>query len=124
MKFWSRVVFKFSCAFKGLGIAFTTDNSFKFHFSAAVTVTGLGFFLHLELWEWTTLIIAMGLVVVSELFNTAIEYLVKLFTQEYHELAEKLLDIAAGAVLFATFVALALGALVFLPRFLRLFGAA
>ncbi len=121
MKFLPRVIFKFSCAFKGLGIAFSTDNSFKVHFAVGVILIALGFFSHLQLWEWGVLIIALGLVVISELFNTAIEYLVKLFTQEYHELAEKLLDIAAGAVLFASFIALSLGALVFIPRFIGLF---
>jgi diacylglycerol kinase len=43
-----------------------------------------------------------------------------MFTTEYHELAEKLLDISAGAVLFASVVALVLAALVFLPLLLNL----
>lgn len=112
MRFWERVAFKFGCAFKGLWIAVLADNSFKVHIIflvlTAVVATVLGF----SLVEWAIVLLAIGLVFVSELFNTAIEHLVRMFTQEYHELAEKLLDISAGAVLFAAIVALSIGTLV------------
>ena len=61
----------------------------------------------------------MGLVIVSELFNTAIEFLVRMFTQEYHELAEKLLDISAGAVLFSVITALVMALILVVPRLLK-----
>jgi diacylglycerol kinase len=118
MRFLPRVMQKFGHAFSGLGIAFTTDNSFKAHLGFSAAAVALGVALHPDLTGWALVILAIGLVFVAELFNTAIEYLVRMFTTEYHELAEKLLDISAGAVLFASFTALALAALVFIPRLL------
>lgn len=115
MHFFGRVVKKFRHAFTGLHVAFTTDNSFKAHLAFSVVALGLAGWLGPDLVGWALIILAIGLVFVAELFNTAIEYLVRMFTNEYHELAEKLLDISAGAVLFASFTALALAALVFLP---------
>lgn len=116
MGFLSRVKNKFGNAFYGLAEAFTADNSFKAHLFFSFLAVGGGVVLHLSLLEWALVIFAIGLVVVSELFNTAIEYLVRMFTSDYHELAEKLLDISAGAVLFAAVVALAIAGLVFVPR--------
>ena len=115
MRFFTRVVKKFRHAFTGLHVAFSTDNSFKAHLVFLVIVVSLAFWLGPDLTGWALVIFASGLVFVAELFNTAIEYLVRMFTTEYHELAEKLLDISAGAVLFASFTALVLAGLVFLP---------
>ena len=117
MHFLSRVVKKFRHSITGLHVAFSTDNSFKAHLIFSLLALGLAVWLGLDLTGWALIVLAIGLVFVAELFNTAIEYLVRMFTSEYHELAEKLLDISAGAVLFASFTALALAALVFIPRF-------
>jgi diacylglycerol kinase len=116
MKFLPRVSKKFGHAFVGLRIAFTTDNSFKAHLVFLVLAVTLGVLVGLSLMEWALVLFAIGLVFVSELFNTAIEYLVRMFTQEYHELAEKLLDISAGAVLFASGTAVVIALLIFIPR--------
>ncbi len=118
MKFLPRVTKKFGHAFVGLRVAFTTDNSFKAHLIFLGLVAVLGVVFRLSLPEWALIVFAIGLVIVSELFNTAIEYLVRMFTQEYHELAEKLLDISAGAVLLAAVTALIIAGLVFVPKIL------
>lgn len=115
MSFLSRVSRKFRHAFGGLAIAFTTDNSFKAHLVFSLGAVALGVWLGPDLTGWALVTLAIGLVFVAELFNTAIEYLVRMFTTQYHELAEKLLDISAGAVLFAAGVSLVLAALVFVP---------
>jgi len=119
MHFFRRVVKKFRHSFTGLHVAFTTDNSFKAHLLFSLVAIGLGVGLGPDLIGWALITLAIGLVFVAELFNTAIEYLVRMFTNEYHELAEKLLDISAGAVLFASFTALVLAGLVFLPLLMR-----
>jgi len=111
---------KFGCAFKGVGIAFVTDNSFKTHLAASILATVLGLFLGLSSLEWALLVFAIGLVFVAELFNTAIEHLVRMFTQDYHELAERLLDISAGAVLVATFASISIGLIIFGSKLLAL----
>lgn len=119
MSFFPRVAKKFRHAFTGLHVAIATDNSFKVHLLVSGLAIALGIWLRPSLTGWALIVLAIGLVFVAELFNTAIEYLVRMFTTEYHELAEKLLDISAGAVLFASFTALGLAALVFVPLMLR-----
>ncbi len=121
MRFFRHLLKKFGYAFRGMGRAFVTDNSFKYHFVFLILVIGLGFFFQLQEMEWVGVIFAIGLVIVSELFNTAIEYLVRILVREHHSEAGLLLDIAAGAVLFAALVALVIGLIIFLPRFITLF---
>lgn len=115
MHFFRRVAKKFRHSFTGLHVAFTTDNSFKAHLIFSLVAIGLGLWLSPDLIGWALIVLAIGLVIVAELFNTAIEYLVRMFTNEYHELAEKLLDISAGAVLFASLTALVMAGLVYFP---------
>lgn len=117
MRFVRHLIRKFHYAFRGLGIAFATDNSFKFHFSFALLVVALGVAFGVSEAEWIALVFAIGLVVVAELFNTAIEHLVRILVKDHHPEAGTLLDIAAGAVLFAALVALVVGLIVLGPRF-------
>ena len=122
MHFLRRVFTKFGHAISGLRTAFTTDNSFKAHMIFTVAALALALWLRPDLVGWALVVLAIGLVFVAELFNTAIEYLVRMFTTEYHELAGKLLDISAGAVLFAAIVSVVLAALVFVPLGLKAAG--
>lgn len=115
MRFFRRVARKFAHAIRGLRLAFSTDNSFKFHFAFSFVAVALGLWLGPDLTGWALIAMAIGLVIVAELFNTAIEYLVRMFTTEYHELAGKLLDISAGAVLFASITAIAIAIFVYIP---------
>lgn len=117
MNFINRVVKKFGYAFKGLRIAITSDNSFKIHFVFVLPVVFSGIILRFNRFEWIVIVLSIGIVLVAELFNTSIEYLVKMFTDEYHELAEKLLDISAGAVLMSAITAFVMGLFVYLPYF-------
>ena len=117
MKTINRVIRKFSFAFKGLLIAFTSDNSFKIHFAAAIPIVVSAYLLKFNSFEWIVISFSIGQVLVAELFNTAIEYIVKMFTDDYHELAEKLLDISAGAVLMSVILSIVLACFIYIPHF-------
>jgi len=116
MKMFNRVFTKFNYAFKGLKIAITTDNSFKIHFIFVLPIILSGFLLNFNQFEWIIISISIGIVLIAELFNTALEYTVKMFTDEYHELAEKL-DISAGAVLMSAILAFVLALFIYIPKF-------
>lgn len=67
--------------------------------------------------EIVLLLLTIGLVMISELFNTAVEEVVNLVTKEYHPLARRAKNVAAGAVLVSAVIAALVGYLVFFPRF-------
>lgn len=105
----------FRHALRGIGRLLQTQANARIHLAASTAVVGLGLLLPLTRTDWALLVLAMGGVWVAEAFNTALETLVDLVSPEWHSLARDAKDIAAGAVLLATFAAVALGLLVLAP---------
>ncbi|WP_262383935.1 diacylglycerol kinase family protein [Hymenobacter lutimineralis] len=112
----------FGYAFRGVAAAMRTEVHLQFHAVATVVVLGLGWYFELTRGEWALVALAVGLVWSLELVNTAIEAVVNLVSPEYHPLAGRAKDVAAGAVLVGAVAALAVGLLVFGPRIGALLG--
>ena len=110
----------FGHAFRGVWAALRSEVHLRFHALATVIVVGLGFYFDITRTEWALVALAVGTVWTAELANTAIEALTDLVSPEYHPLAGKAKDVAAGAVLLAALAALVVGALVFAPRIFQL----
>ena len=53
---------------------------------------------------------------ISEIFNTAIEFLTDIASPRYDDKAMKIKDLAAGAVFISSVVALIIGLIVFIPK--------
>lgn len=110
----------FGNAFRGIFFAFKTQHNIWIHSLAIVVVVIAGFIFKLNLLEWGLVVFAIGLVLVSEMINTAIEWLVDLVSPEYQEKAGLIKDVAAGAVLIAVIISVIIGAIVFLPKIIEL----
>ncbi len=110
----------FGNAFKGFGSALLTERNMKIHFAAAVLAILAGFVLRISLIEWCLIMIVIAMVIVAELFNTAVECTVDLVQPEQHELARRAKDISASAVLAAAVCSVIIGAAIFGPKILLL----
>lgn len=106
----------FKVAVRGLVYTFRTQRHMRFHIYVVLTVVLLGIFFGLRLRELMILIFTVSLVLVAEMFNSAIEATVDLVEPRYHPLAKFAKDIAAGAVLITTIVALVVGSLLILEE--------
>lgn len=103
-------------AFRGLGIFIkTTYNAWLYIFFATLAVY-LGFILDISSIEWAILVFAIGLVIVVEIINTAIEIDIDLTSPNYHPYARDTKDVAAGAVSVSVIVAGIIGLIIFLPK--------
>lgn len=111
----------FGYALQGIATAFTSEVNLRWHLLSAAVVVIIGVYTGLSLTKWAMLCFAIGLVLMAELFNTAIEVIVNLVSPEHHPLAGKAKDIAAGAVLVASVTAACIGVLVFFPDNLEFF---
>ena len=98
-----------NCAIEGILWAVKTQGHMLFHLVAAILVMVAALVLDLTLQEFALLALAITLVLFAELVNTAIEVVVDLVSPEYHPLAQRAKDVAAGAVLLASVGALVLG---------------
>ena len=106
----------FVYAIAGLKIFFQTEHNSWIHLFAACLAVILGKLIHLNNYEWCLVITAIGLVLVAEIFNTAIESLTDLVSPGYNEMAKKVKDLSAAAVLVAAISALCIGLFVFWPK--------
>jgi len=66
--------------------------------------------------EWCILVGCIGLVLIAELFNSAVETLFRGLDETTKSQSWPALDIAAGAVLLASITAAIIGSIVFLLR--------
>jgi diacylglycerol kinase (ATP) len=108
-------------ALSGLRSFFQTEHNAWLHILSAVCVIGIGSWFSITLHEWSMIAFAIGIVFIAEIFNTAIETLTDMVSPAYNEKAKKVKDLAAGGVLIAAFVAVAIGCLVFIPYLLACF---
>lgn len=107
----------FQYAFQGLAIFFRTQHNAWIHVSAAVFAILAGFYLEINKAEWLWIILAITLVFIAEMMNTAIEFLCDHISTEIHPQIKKVKDVAAASVLIASIAAIVIGLLVFLPHF-------
>lgn len=108
-------------AFHGVWIGLKEERNVRIHLISAVAVFAMGLWLKVDLYGWAALALAIGLVLTAEFLNTALEHLVDLSADgKYHESARYAKDTAAAAVLCASFMALVVGSLVFIPRLINL----
>jgi diacylglycerol kinase (ATP) len=102
-------------AIEGIIYAVKTQRHMRYHFYAALTALVLSLVLGIPRNEFILLCMAIILVLVAELLNTAIEITVDMISEEFHPKAKIAKDIAAGVVLVASIGALTLGYLILYP---------
>ncbi len=112
----SRQIKSFGHAFNGLWCVVKEEHNMHVHLVATIFIVILGSLCGLSIIEWCLIAFAIGMVLMAETFNTSIEVLVDLVSPDYHPLAGKAKDIAAGAVVIACVVAVVIGALIFMPK--------
>ncbi len=107
----------FGYAWEGIKTLFSNEANAKIHLCAAIAVIIVGFILKLSSSEWCAISFAIGGVFMAEAFNTALEKICDKVSPERDPLIKIAKDVAAGAVLLFVLSAIAVGLIVFLPKF-------
>jgi diacylglycerol kinase (ATP) len=107
-----------SFAAKGAVKLITTEHSIMVQFFIGILISIVGFFMHISTTEWLFQTLAIGLVMSVEGLNTAVEKIADFIHPNYHEKIGFIKDIAAGAVFFAALTAIAIGLIIYVPKFL------
>jgi diacylglycerol kinase (ATP) len=106
----------FNYAFEGIIHVVRTQRNMQIHVAFAVLVLVAAFFFDLDRLSIVALFVAISFVFITEMFNTALEYAIDIFTTRHDPRAKLAKDVAAGAVLVATLNALAVAYLVFYDK--------
>lgn len=99
----------------GLKVVLNEPNA-KIHVVIALLVIALGFSFSITRIEWIGIFFSIATVIGSEAINTAIEKLVDIASPEWNETARQAKDAAAASVLIFSLCAVAVGAIIFLPK--------
>ena len=108
----------FHYAFRGLYYFFTKTHNAIVHAVATVVVIVLAVIVQLPLSKLIFVIIAIGLVWMAELFNTAIEQICDMIHPQQHPKIKFIKDLAAAAVLVTAIMAFIIACIIFIPAFL------
>jgi diacylglycerol kinase (ATP) len=112
---WRQEVASFGYAVKGIRQALRSEPHLRFHALTTLGVVVLGLLLPLSRQDWALLALSVGSVWAAELMNTAVETVVDLVSPDFHPLAGRAKDVAAGAVLVTSAAAVVVGLLVLGP---------
>lgn len=103
-------------ALDGIIYAITTQSNIKKQLLIAVAVMLISLFFDLSRAEFLCLMFTVVLIIVAEMFNTAIETVVDLYTDLYHPKAKIAKDVGAGAVVIAAINAIIVAYFLFFQK--------
>lgn len=104
----------FKNARKGFRIVLKSEINIRIHVVVALLVLLCAYLLDFSVIEFCMVFFAIALVIVSEMLNTAIEFtLDSIYHNRYSRMVGMAKDISAGAVMFATVIAIIIGLILF-----------
>lgn len=121
MRDWVKFGRSFRYAYEGIKYALASQQNMQAHFVASFFILLLALLCGLSKLEILFLLLAVTLVIVTELINTAVEKAVDLAMPDRHPLAKIAKDVAAASVLVSALFAVVTGVIVFYDPLDRLF---
>ncbi len=116
-----RLIKSFLCALEGLLNIFINHHNAQLivFFSIIAILCGVAF--KISTFEMTVVLLTIGLVFVSEIFNTMVEDITNLITdKKFHPAVKVIKDMSAAAVLFACIISVIIGYFIFIKRIIIL----
>lgn len=114
-----RLIDSFHYAFCGIVEAYKGEQNLKIHTVIAILVVIFGFVFQISYVEWLVCLVLIGLVLMAEFFNTAIEFVVDLASPDIHPLAKLAKDTASAGVLMMAIISAIIGLIVFVPEIIE-----
>lgn len=111
-----KLVDSFNNAINGIISAIRSERNMKIHLTAAALVLFLSLFYDLTRVEFLIVCMTIAIVIICELFNTAIEVVIDTLIGIYHPKAKVVKDTAAGAVFIAAVLSILVGYFIFFDR--------
>ena len=110
----------FRHAFRGIAQLVKREPNFRIHLVVTILVIAAGILLHISAAEWLIITLAIGIVLVAEGLNSAVEQLCDIVSPGEDQHIKNIKDILAAAVLISAVIAVIIGLIIFLPDILAL----
>lgn len=108
-------------AIEGIIHAAQSQRHVRYHLYSAFAVLVFSYTLGVSRTDFLIISIAVILVFLAEMLNTAVEYIVDMVSPDFNEKARAVKDVAAGAVLITAFGAAVLGYAILFPYLRKIF---
>lgn len=109
---------KFVDAFNGIKLAMNHSSVVIQFILALMAIVG-GLIVHLDYYEWLAFIICIGLVIMSEIFNTSIEKIGDYLNSKFDKRIKTIKDLSSAAVLISSICSLLVCIFVILRRVIK-----
>ncbi|MCB9033378.1 MAG: diacylglycerol kinase family protein [Chitinophagales bacterium] len=106
----------FKYAFDGFKSIIKTEHNFRIQVVSAIVVIIFSIIFRISGFEWCLVFFCIALVMITEILNTAIEKTCDKISVTYDADIKYIKDIAALAVVLATFTALIIALVIFVPK--------
>jgi diacylglycerol kinase (ATP) len=103
-------------ALKGIAYLFLFHRNMRIIFLLGIAAFIMGLLFKLKGIELVALCVTITLVFMAEIFNTAIEMMIDILTEQYHVKVKLLKDIAAAVVVLTCLNAVAVGYILFIRK--------
>ena len=117
-----KLINSFKYAFNGIKLCIQDEQNMIIHFTVATLVIIFAFIFKISKIEWIICLLLIGLVLMMELINTAIENICDLVTKDKNPYIKIAKDTAAGSVLVMSIVSAIIGLMIFIPKFIEMVG--
>lgn len=108
-----KILKSFKCAAKGAIYTIKNEKNMRIHTITSFYILIFSFFFHLSFVRYAVLFLTISSVLTLEMINTSIEAIIDMCSSEYNSVAKIAKDIAAGAVMISSVVAVIIGVMIF-----------
>lgn len=106
----------FLYAIKGLIKTFKEEQNLRIQSFMALFVVFLGFYFQVSSIEWIVLLLIIGIVILMELANSAVERITDVLKPRINSYVKEIKDIMAAAVMVASLISIVIGLIIFIPH--------
>jgi diacylglycerol kinase len=112
----NRLFKSFKYASRGFLKTWKEEQNLQIQSLAGAIVFILAIYLHVSRQEWIMLVFIVGLVILMELANSAVERIADVLKPRLNSYVKEIKDVTAAAVMVSSLVALIVGVLIFWPH--------
>jgi diacylglycerol kinase (ATP) len=113
---FSGIIKSFQNSIRGFRVLLHNEYNLYIQLGFGFLITIMGFIFSISSLEWIIQFTVIGLVIFSELINTAFEKTMDLVNPDYDERVRDIKDLASAAVLFMVLISIIVGMFIYVPK--------
>lgn len=106
----------FKYAFAGIRHLIRQEHNARLHIVSTLIVLLAGWYFDVNKYEWLAIIFCIGVVLITEVINTALENICDYMSPEFQPKIKIIKDLGAAAVLLSALISIIIAGCIFIPK--------